>query len=681
MAFSTRATKAAAAAAAMLTPKKFFAGGQDASVEADSATAPPSPMPLARMSSAHDGAIMQQLLIMQQRLDERFEEQQLEMQKLLRSEMQQLQQNMQEHMDERLRKLQEELQQERAERCKEMQQLRSDQSTLKAQIIAGITSMDKRNEQLQVEFTEQLRQKEDALLLEMEKLRGNENELQIKINAQMQANADEQAQMLQQSREQEQRMEELRGSTEELRQETARLQGHEQQLQAHNIMLASLLQEMEKLRGNEVEHMDAAHRLEAQHKAIIQNIQELHGNETLLNKKIRALKEELQGTIGHRLDHFVASFKEALDEHSEQEKLRANETQELQKSLKELQVKYQQLRADKQDNTLGNTVREKITATLLSTAQETGEQSKAPFSDPYTYERYGNLFDIIKHIKDQLQQPNCDNILTLRAQLQVAETEYSMLTRAQAEHWQLKVRHTYDNWLRNNPVDASSLTTVCSTKAGAEGGSSDKVCGIDSASSRVDVCNTNDKGAFTPADGENSSGNKPGFGRGRGGQGQRGRGGGQGQRGRGAAVLKPRTSFEDDSDEEAYTTTASVQSNAHSPYAAGVCKSISFENNRMKIVNDIHEQILQTDLQQRFEEGREDALHEQAYTRGRAFGTAETRNFGQDAEGSSDGFSDGLSEAGEERDADRDNDEEREAGEERDACSASVVSCNRITAI
>ena len=101
----------------------------------------------------------------------------------------------------------------------------------------------------------------------------------------------------------------------------------------------------------------------------------------------------------------------------------------------------------------------------------------------------------------------------------------------------------------------------------------------------------------------------------------------------------------------------------------------------MKIVNDIHEQILQTDLQQRFEEGREDALHEQAYKRGRAFGTAETSNFWQDAEGFSDGFSDGLSEAGEERDAGRDNDEEREACEERDAGRASVVSCNRITAI
>ena len=153
MAFRTRAKNAAAVAAAMLTPTKKFAGGQDASVEADSAAAPPSPMPLARMSSAHDGAIMQQLLIMQQRLDERFEEQQLEMQKLLRSEMQQLQQNMQEHTDERLRKLQEELQQEREERCKEMQQLRSEQSTLKAQVMASITSMEKHQAQLLHYFT------------------------------------------------------------------------------------------------------------------------------------------------------------------------------------------------------------------------------------------------------------------------------------------------------------------------------------------------------------------------------------------------------------------------------------------------------------------------------------------------------------------------------------------------
>ena len=55
----------------------------------------------------------------------------------------------------------------------------------------------------------------------------------------------------------------------------------------------------------------------------------------MLNKKIRALKEELHGTVGNRLDHFVASFgkiQEALDEHSKLEKLRANKTQELQKT-------------------------------------------------------------------------------------------------------------------------------------------------------------------------------------------------------------------------------------------------------------------------------------------------------------------------------------------------------------
>ena len=315
--------------------------------------------------------------------------------------MQQLQQNMQQHLDE-LRSEMHEMKHEgtvlRNELRSEMQQWRSviqnkmnslekEQSTLKTQVIASITSMDKRNEQLQVEFTEQLRQKEDALLLEMEKLRGNENELQImrdeqlqmkfteqlrqekdelllemeklrgndeelqiKINAQMQANADEQAQLLQQSREQEQRMEELR-------QETARLQGHEQQLQTHKIMLASLLQEMEKLRGNEVEHMDAAHRLEAQHKAILQEIKELHSNETLLDDKIReltenlsgnrhgmdgrlrALQQTLYGIVENRLDLMVESFgklQEEMGEQSQREKLRANETQELQQSLKKL---------------------------------------------------------------------------------------------------------------------------------------------------------------------------------------------------------------------------------------------------------------------------------------------------------------------------------------------------------
>ena len=125
---------------------------------------------------------------------------------------------------------------------------------------------------------------------------------------------------------------------------------------------------MEKLRCNEAERMDAAHRLEAQHKLIIQDMQALHGNETLLDEKIRALKEELHGTVGNRLDHFVASFgkiQEALGEQSEREKLWANETQELQKNLKELQVKYNQLRTERHTDTLGNTVREKITATPL----------------------------------------------------------------------------------------------------------------------------------------------------------------------------------------------------------------------------------------------------------------------------------------------------------------------------
>ena len=77
------------------------------------------------------------------------------------------------------------------------------------------------------------------------------------------------------------------------------------------------------------------------------------------------------------------------------------------------------------------------------------------------------------------------------------------------------------------------------------------------------MCNTNDKEAFKPADCENSSGHKQGFGRGRGGPGQRGRCGGQGQRGHGAtgrpAAHPSHTSFGDkdgiesfdDSDEEA----------------------------------------------------------------------------------------------------------------------------------
>ena len=261
-------------------------------------------------------------------------------------------------------------------------------------------------------------------------------------------------------------------------------------------------------------------------------------------------------------------MQEALDEQSEREKLRANETQELQKSLKELQVNYDQLRAEKHTDTLGNTVREKIKATSAA------QLSFAPLNTKESQQtdrvsRLYTLSGVITHIENQLNQSACDNIATLRAQLQVAEAESATLNGQVAEYHQNKQGREIDHWLRNNPVDARSLADMCSTKADAEGGSSAKVCGIDSASSRVNECNTNATEAFTPADGENSSGNKPGFGRGRVGPGQRGRGGGH----------TSRRSFEDDSDEEAYTTPALVQSNAHSPYAAGVCKSISFENN------------------------------------------------------------------------------------------------------
>ena len=123
-----------------------------------------------------------------------------------------------------------------------------------------------------------------------------------------------------------------------------------------------------------------------------------------------------------------------------------------------------------------------------------------------------------------------------------------MLQEKQEEQYQLRARRAYDNWLRNNPLAASLLADVCSTNAGAGGGSSATVCGIDSASSLVDVCNTNDKEAFKTAARENSIGNKKGFGRGRGSPGQRGRG----ANGRPAATT-PRTSF-DDSDEEAFKT-------------------------------------------------------------------------------------------------------------------------------
>ena len=145
--------------------------------------------------------------------------------------------------------------------------------------------------------------------------------------------------------------------------------------------------------------------------------------------------------------------------------------------MKELRVNYEQLSAEKHNNTLGNTG-EKITATLLSTAQEKGAtsmfQDPSMEDDPYMDKPY-LICGIIKHIKEQLQQSNCDNIPALRAQLQVAETEYSMLTRTQEDHKHCRRRSAYDNWLRNNPVVASSPADVCNTNAGEGGGSIAKV--------------------------------------------------------------------------------------------------------------------------------------------------------------------------------------------------------------
>ena len=76
MAFSTRATKAAAAAA-MLTPQKIFGGEQDASAKQDIAAPPLSPASLARMSNTHaEGAIMEQLRLIQEGQQRMQEEQQ-----------------------------------------------------------------------------------------------------------------------------------------------------------------------------------------------------------------------------------------------------------------------------------------------------------------------------------------------------------------------------------------------------------------------------------------------------------------------------------------------------------------------------------------------------------------------------------------------------------------------------
>ena len=119
--------------------------------------------------------------------------------------------------------------------------------------------------------------------------------------------------------------------------------------------------------------------------------------------------------------------------------------------MKELQVNYEQLRAEKHNNTLGNTVREKITETPLSTAQGKREEWSATMFLQHS---------IIQHITEQLQQPNCDNIPTLRAQLQV---DVSRIFWA-IMNWKFQepndsdlaaARHMYENWMRNKPLAAA----------------------------------------------------------------------------------------------------------------------------------------------------------------------------------------------------------------------------------
>jgi hypothetical protein len=78
-----------------------------------------------------------------------------------------------------------------------------------------------------------------------------------------------------------------------------------------------------------------------------------------LDEQLRTLKEKLHGTVWNCLNHMLEGFEkiqEALVKQYEQEKLCDNETQELQKSLKELQVNHEQLHAEQHNNTLGNTV-------------------------------------------------------------------------------------------------------------------------------------------------------------------------------------------------------------------------------------------------------------------------------------------------------------------------------------
>jgi hypothetical protein len=236
---ATRAKQAAAAitgaAEILLTPRKIFGRGQAAGADLNIESTPPATgltEPQARMSSDHNestSAIMHQL---QQNMQEEQQKGHAPAAAEHAAAYGRVARNLQNSVTQ-------ELQQELEALCNEMQQLRSEQSTLKAQVIVSITNMEKRDEQLQIKFKEQLRQQENALLLEMEKLRGNDEELQIQFDGQMQANENEQARLLQQSRELQQGMEELRGRNEELprRQETDRLQGHDEQLQTQKNMI------------------------------------------------------------------------------------------------------------------------------------------------------------------------------------------------------------------------------------------------------------------------------------------------------------------------------------------------------------------------------------------------------------------------------------------------------------
>ena len=158
------------------------------------------------MSSAHDEQtseimIMQQLRIiqegqqrmqeeqqkgrdqLQQRIDERFAEQLRIMQKEQQAGVEKLQQHMdeqprsmQDSVAQEMQKLRGEMQQESMVLRDEMQQLRSEQSTLKAQVIAIINNTEKLDGQMlaKAEAHVQLQQQSSKLQQEMGKLRGNE---------------------------------------------------------------------------------------------------------------------------------------------------------------------------------------------------------------------------------------------------------------------------------------------------------------------------------------------------------------------------------------------------------------------------------------------------------------------------------------------------------------------------